>query len=64
MVLENDIFLDDVHLKLRDEVKDFVKWVDPKLLRAMDAEEVDYPHDFYREAGRRNLLGLRFPKKY
>jgi len=53
-----------VHLKLRDEVKDFVKWVDPKLLRAMDAEEVDYPHDFYREAGRRNLLGLRFPKKY
>ncbi len=64
MVLENDIFLDDVHLKIRDEVKDFVKWVDPKLLRAMDAEEVDYPHDFYREAGRRNLLGLRFPKKY
>jgi len=64
LVLENDIFLDDVHLKLRDEVKDFVKWVDPKLLRAMDAEEVDYPHDFYREAGRRNLLGLRFPKKY
>ncbi|MHA1578081.1 MAG: acyl-CoA dehydrogenase family protein [Candidatus Freyarchaeota archaeon] len=64
MVLENDIFLDDAHLKLRDEVKDFVKWVDPKLLRAMDAEEVDYPHDFYREAGRRNLLGLRFPKKY
>jgi len=64
LVLENDIFLDDVHLKIRDEVKDFVKWVDPKLLRAMDAEEVDYPHDFYREAGRRNLLGLRFPKKY
>ncbi|MFB0562237.1 MAG: acyl-CoA dehydrogenase family protein [Candidatus Lokiarchaeia archaeon] len=64
MVLENDIFLDEVHVKLRDEFKDFVKWVDPKLLRAMDAEEVDYPIEFYREAGRRNLLGLRFPKKY
>ncbi|MHA1210505.1 MAG: acyl-CoA dehydrogenase family protein, partial [Candidatus Freyarchaeota archaeon] len=64
MVLENDIFLDEVHLKLREEVKDLVKWVDPKLIRAMDAEEVDYPHEFYREAGRRNLLGLRFPKKY
>ena len=64
MVLENDIFLDEVHVRLRDEFKDFVKWVDPKLLRAMDAEEVDYPIEFYREAGRRNLLGLRFPKKY
>ncbi len=64
MVLENDIFLNEVHLKLRDEVKDFVKWVDPNLLRAMDAEQVEYPYDFYREAGRRNLLGLRFPKKY
>ena len=64
MVLENDIFLDEAHVRLRDEFKDFVKWVDPKLLRAMDAEEVDYPIEFYREAGRRNLLGLRFPKKY
>ncbi|MEX2723610.1 MAG: acyl-CoA dehydrogenase family protein [Candidatus Freyarchaeota archaeon] len=64
MVLENDIFLDEVHIKLRDEVKEFVKWVDPKLLKAMDAEQIDYPHEFYREAGRRNLLGLRFPKKY
>jgi len=64
LVLENDIFLDEVHLKLREEVKDFVRWVDPKLIRAMDAEEVDYPFEFYREAGRRNLLGLRFPKKY
>jgi hypothetical protein len=30
----------------------------------MDADKIKFPHDFVREAGRRNLLGIRFPKKY
>jgi alkylation response protein AidB-like acyl-CoA dehydrogenase len=30
----------------------------------MDADRVQYPRDFVLEAGRRKLLGLRFPAKY
>jgi alkylation response protein AidB-like acyl-CoA dehydrogenase len=30
----------------------------------MDADRVQYPSDFVHEAGRRNLLGLRFPLEY
>jgi alkylation response protein AidB-like acyl-CoA dehydrogenase len=30
----------------------------------MDADRVQYPSDFVQEAGRRNLLGLRFPLEY
>ncbi|WP_028053081.1 acyl-CoA dehydrogenase family protein [Carboxydothermus ferrireducens] len=50
--------------KLRDEVRDFVKWVPKELLVAMDEDRVQYPREFLVEAGKRNLLGLRFPKKY
>jgi acyl-CoA dehydrogenase len=34
------------------------------LILDMDAERVHYPKDFVAEAGRRKLLGLRFPSKY
>jgi alkylation response protein AidB-like acyl-CoA dehydrogenase len=30
----------------------------------MDGDKVQYPHDFIKEAGRRRLLGLRFPAEY
>jgi alkylation response protein AidB-like acyl-CoA dehydrogenase len=50
--------------KLRDEVRDFVKWVPKELLVAMDEDRVQYPREFLVEAGKRNLLGLRFPQKY
>ncbi len=49
---------------LREKVQDFVKWVPRQLLLDMDADKVRYPMEFIREAGRRNLLGLRFDKKW
>lgn len=49
---------------LRDEVRDFVMAVPRQLILDMDADRVQYPRDFVREAGRRNLLGLRFPSEY
>jgi acyl-CoA dehydrogenase len=49
---------------LRDEVRDFVRSVPRQLILDMDAERVHYPKDFVAEAGRRKLLGLRFPSKY
>ncbi len=57
MLNENQKFL----LK---EVQDFVKWVPKSLVLDMDSEHVTYPRQFVEEAGARNLLGLRFPKKY
>ena len=49
---------------LRDEVREFVRSVPRQLILDMDADQVKYPRDFVRQAGRRNLLGLRFPREY
>jgi alkylation response protein AidB-like acyl-CoA dehydrogenase len=56
--------LTDQQRVLRDEVRDFVRWVPRQLILDMDADRVQYPHDFVLEAGRRGLLGLRFPHEY
>lgn len=64
MVLETNVLLTKEEAKLRNEIKDFVKDVDPNYLRAMEAEEIDYPKEVLKEMGRRNILGLRFPKEY
>jgi alkylation response protein AidB-like acyl-CoA dehydrogenase len=63
-MIENDFLSTEEEIKLREEVKDFVKTVDPELLRKMDRNEIDYPFEFLKEAAKRNLLGLRFPKEY
>ncbi|MEO0278268.1 MAG: acyl-CoA dehydrogenase family protein, partial [candidate division WOR-3 bacterium] len=60
----HEYILTEKQLKLRSEVRDFVKWVPKELLIAMDEDRVRYPREFLMEAGRRNLLGLRFPQKY
>ncbi len=57
-----DAVLSDGDLHLRDEVVDFVKSIPRQLILDMDAEKVRYPKGYLQEAGRRNLLGLRFPK--
>jgi len=50
---------------LRDEVRAFVKEdVDKQLLRDMDEDKIRYPREYLQKAAARNLLGLRFPKKY
>ena len=50
--------------KLRDDARDFVRSVPRQLILDMDADRVQYPRDFVREAARRKLLGLRFPTNY
>ena len=59
-----EVFLTDEQKKLKREVQDFVKWVPRQLILDMDADKVTFPTEFVREAGKRNLLGIRFPKKY
>ncbi len=59
-----DYLLDDEQRHLRDQVRDLVKSVPRQLILDMDADRVDFPREFLREAGRRNLLGCRYPKQW
>ncbi|MBP7127573.1 acyl-CoA/acyl-ACP dehydrogenase [Myxococcota bacterium] len=49
---------------LREEVRDFVKSVPRDLVLAMDRDEVQFPKEFLAEAGRRNLMGARYPRQW
>jgi len=59
-----DAILTDQQRALRDEARDFVRWVPRQLILDMDADKVRYPREYIQEAARRKLLGLRFPEKY
>jgi alkylation response protein AidB-like acyl-CoA dehydrogenase len=60
-----DILMSDAQKKVRDEVRAFVRDdIKPELLIKMDAKQIEYPYDFVKAAAKKNLLGLRFPKKY
>ncbi len=56
--------MSDYQAALRSEVQEFVKSVPRQLILDMDADRVKYPRDFVTDAGRRRLLGLRFPADY
>jgi butyryl-CoA dehydrogenase len=59
-----DFAFTDEQKKIRDEARDFAKWVPKEMILDMDAEKIQFPHEFLKEAGRRHLLGIRYPKKY
>jgi hypothetical protein len=59
-----EVFLTEEQKNLKRQVQDFVKSVPRQLILDMDADKVKFPYEFVREAGKRNLLGIRFPKKY
>lgn len=59
-----DFLLTAEQLRMREEVRDFVRWVPREWILQMDKEELRFPKEFLREAGRRNLLGCRYPRKW
>lgn len=59
-----DYLLSPDALALRDEVREFVKSVPRQLLLDMDNDKVQFPKEFLQEAGRRNLMGCRYPKEW
>lgn len=63
-MIENDFLSTKEEAELRKEVKDFANSIDSELLRKMDRNEIDYPSEFLREAAKRRLLGLRFPREF
>ncbi|MFO7838801.1 MAG: acyl-CoA dehydrogenase family protein [Desulfosalsimonadaceae bacterium] len=50
--------------KIRDEARELVKWVPRQMILDMDQDKIQFPKEFLREAGRRNLMGCRYPKKW
>jgi alkylation response protein AidB-like acyl-CoA dehydrogenase len=59
-----DFLLNHEQLKLRDEVREFVKSIPRSMILAMDKDEIQFPKEFLREAGARNLMGCRYPREW
>lgn len=59
-----DFLLTKEQLKLRDEARDFIKWVPRQMVLDMDRDVIRFPREFLSEAGRRNLMGCRYPKEW
>ncbi|RJO63359.1 MAG: acyl-CoA dehydrogenase [Myxococcales bacterium] len=59
-----DYLLSKEGLRLRDEAREFVKTVPREMILAMDRDEITFPKEFLQEAGRRNLMGCRYPKRW
>jgi len=59
-----DYLLSEESIKIRNEARDFVKWVPRQMIIDMDADKIKFPKEFLREAGIRHLLGCRYPKMW
>ena len=60
-----DVLMTDEDRAIRQEVRQFVRdEVSSDFVRAMDREEIKYPREFVQKLAARNLLGLRFDKKW
>ncbi len=59
-----DFLLTEEQRRVRDEARDFVKWVPRQMILDMDTDAIKFPKEFLQEAGRRNLMGCRYPVKW
>ncbi|MGD0399492.1 MAG: acyl-CoA dehydrogenase family protein [Syntrophobacteraceae bacterium] len=59
-----DFLLSKEQVKLCDEVRELVKWVPRQMILDMDQDKLQFPKEFLTEAGRRNLLGCRYPEQW
>ncbi len=59
-----DMLMTDKDKILVEKVRNFVSAIPKQLLLDMDEDKVKYPKEFLQEAGKRDLLGLRFDSKW
>ncbi len=60
-----EFMMTDQEKAFRAEILDFLKKDVPKeLIKKMDAEDIEYPYEYVRKLGERNLIGSRFPKEW
>ncbi len=62
--MSTDAVLTKEEKALQDEVREFVASLPRQLLLDMDAGKVTFPREYLSDAGKRNLLGLRFGTKW
>lgn len=61
----DDFMLSPEERAVRDEAKAFVnEEISADFLRQMDRDDIVYPREFVEKLAARNLLGIRFPKKW
>jgi len=48
----------------REEIRDLVRWVPREMILDMDQDRIHFPTEFLKEAGRRNLMGCRYPQQW
>ena len=59
-----DFMMTPEQLALREAVRDLVRWVPRQMILDMDADKLVFPKEFLAEAGRRNLMGCRYPERW
>jgi len=59
-----DYMLTKEQIKIRNEARELVAWVPRQMILDMDTDTIKFPKEFLQEAGRRNLLGCRYPAKW
>jgi alkylation response protein AidB-like acyl-CoA dehydrogenase len=59
-----DYLLTDKQKALKQEARAFVKTIPRQMILDMDADKIQFPKEFLQEAGRRNLMGCRYPEKW
>lgn len=59
-----DFLLNDAQKAFREELRELVRWVPKQLILDMAEDRVRFPREFLAEAGRRNLLGCRYPRQW
>jgi alkylation response protein AidB-like acyl-CoA dehydrogenase len=59
-----DFLLTKEQLALQEEVRDLARWVPRQMILDMDQDRLRFPREFLREAGRRGLMGVRYPRRW
>ncbi|NPV04563.1 MAG: acyl-CoA/acyl-ACP dehydrogenase [Syntrophaceae bacterium] len=59
-----DFLMTPQQRQIVEEARDLVKWVPRQMILDMDTDAIKFPKAFLQEAGRRNLLGCRYPVEW
>ncbi len=59
-----EYLLNDEQKQLQGQARDFVKSIPRQMILDMDQDKIQFPKEFLQEAGKLNLMGCRYPKKW
>ncbi|MCG8636794.1 MAG: acyl-CoA/acyl-ACP dehydrogenase [Desulfobacterales bacterium] len=59
-----EYLLNDEQKQLQTQAREFVKSIPRQMILDMDQDRIQFPKEFLQEAGRLNLMGCRYPKKW